>query len=125
MQTSTPLDCAPALPGPLPRRNSRAAEIRWGERVVHVGGHAPVCVQSMTNTDTSDAIGTAIQVKELARTGSELVRITVDTPAAAAAVPVCPWAQAARVTCTFKASSAPWRSLLLKALASGSARSST
>jgi len=71
----------------LPRRNSRAAEIRWGDRVVHVGGDAPVCVQSMTNTDTSDAIGTAIQVKELARAGSELVRITVDTPAAAAAVP--------------------------------------
>ena len=41
----------------------------------------------MTNTDTADAIGTAIQVKELARAGSELVRITVDTPAAAAAVP--------------------------------------
>ncbi len=87
METSTPLDCAPALPGPLPRRNSRAAEIRWGDRIVHVGGAAPVCVQSMTNTDTSDAIGTAIQVKELARAGSELVRITVDTPAAAAAVP--------------------------------------
>ena len=41
----------------------------------------------MTNTDTADAIGTAIQVKELARAGSEIVRITVDTPAAAAAVP--------------------------------------
>ncbi|MEE2977199.1 MAG: flavodoxin-dependent (E)-4-hydroxy-3-methylbut-2-enyl-diphosphate synthase [Pseudomonadota bacterium] len=87
MEISTPLDCVPALVGPLPRRNSRAAEIRWGDRVVHVGGAAPVCVQSMTNTDTSDAIGTAIQVKELARAGSELVRITVDTPAAAAAVP--------------------------------------
>ncbi|MCT7306964.1 flavodoxin-dependent (E)-4-hydroxy-3-methylbut-2-enyl-diphosphate synthase [Ralstonia wenshanensis] len=87
MEITTPLDCAPALVGPLPRRNSRAAEIRWGDRVVHVGGGAPVCVQSMTNTDTSDAIGTAIQVKELARAGSELVRITVDTPAAAAAVP--------------------------------------
>ncbi len=87
METSTPLDCAPALAGPLPRRNSRPAEIRWGAHVVHVGGTAPVCVQSMTNTDTSDAIGTAIQVKELARAGSELVRITVDTPAAAAAVP--------------------------------------
>ncbi|CAJ0798337.1 4-hydroxy-3-methylbut-2-en-1-yl diphosphate synthase (flavodoxin) [Ralstonia condita] len=87
METSTPLDCAPALVGPLPRRNSRAAEIRWGGRIVHVGGDAPVCVQSMTNTDTSDAIGTAVQVKELARAGSELVRITVDTPAAAAAVP--------------------------------------
>ncbi|MGN6260492.1 MAG: flavodoxin-dependent (E)-4-hydroxy-3-methylbut-2-enyl-diphosphate synthase [Ralstonia sp.] len=87
MEITTPLDCAPALVGPSPRRNSRAAEIRWGDRVVHVGGDAPVCVQSMTNTDTSDAIGTAIQVKELARAGSELVRITVDTPAAAAAVP--------------------------------------
>lgn len=87
METSTPLDCAPALAGPLPRRNSRPAEIRWGDRIVRVGGDAPVCVQSMTNTDTSDAIGTAIQVKELARAGSELVRITVDTPAAAAAVP--------------------------------------
>ena len=87
MEISTPLDCAPALAGPLPRRNSRGAEIRWGANVVHVGGAAPVCVQSMTNTDTSDAIGTAIQVKELARAGSELVRITVDTPAAAAAVP--------------------------------------
>ncbi|WP_433866863.1 flavodoxin-dependent (E)-4-hydroxy-3-methylbut-2-enyl-diphosphate synthase [Ralstonia wenshanensis] len=87
MEITTPLDCAPALVGPLPRRNSRAAKIRWGDRVVHVGGDAPVCVQSMTNTDTSDAIGTAIQVKELARAGSELVRITVDTPAAAAAVP--------------------------------------
>jgi (E)-4-hydroxy-3-methylbut-2-enyl-diphosphate synthase len=41
----------------------------------------------MTNTDTADAIGTAIQIKELARAGSEIVRITVDTPAAAAAVP--------------------------------------
>ncbi len=52
-----------------------------------IGGAAPIVVQSMTNTDTADAIGTAIQVKELARAGSELVRITVDTPAAAAAVP--------------------------------------
>lgn len=87
MQMTTPIDYAPALPGPLPRRHSRAAEIRWGERLVRVGGDAPVCVQSMTNTDTADAIGTAIQVKELARTGSELVRITVNTPEAAAAVP--------------------------------------
>ncbi len=52
-----------------------------------IGGDAPIVVQSMTNTDTADAIGTAIQVKELARAGSELVRITVDTAAAAAAVP--------------------------------------
>jgi (E)-4-hydroxy-3-methylbut-2-enyl-diphosphate synthase len=51
-----------------------------------VGGDAPIMVQSMTNTDTADVIATAIQVKELARAGSEVVRITVDTPQAAAAV---------------------------------------
>jgi (E)-4-hydroxy-3-methylbut-2-enyl-diphosphate synthase len=55
--------------------------------VVTVGGDAPVRVQSMTNTDTVDAIGTAIQVKELAQAGSELVRITVNTPEAAQQVP--------------------------------------
>ncbi len=75
-----------AMAAPLPRR-SRQAKIAWGERVVTVGGDAPVRVQSMTNTDTVDAIGTAIQIKELAQAGSELVRITVNTPEAAAAVP--------------------------------------
>ena len=59
----------------------------WGGRVVTVGGDAPVRVQAMTNTDTVDAIGTAIQVKELALAGTEMVRITVNTPEAAAAVP--------------------------------------
>ena len=59
----------------------------WGTRVVTVGGDAPVRVQSMTNTDTEDAIGTAIQVKELALAGSEMVRITVNTPEAARQVP--------------------------------------
>jgi (E)-4-hydroxy-3-methylbut-2-enyl-diphosphate synthase len=54
---------------------------------VTIGGDAPVRVQSMTNTDTVDAVGTAIQVKELALAGSELVRITVNTPEAAQAVP--------------------------------------
>ncbi len=68
-------------------RRSRQAKIAWGSRVVTVGGDAPVRVQSMTNTDTVDAIGTAIQVKELAIAGSEMVRITVNTPEAAAAVP--------------------------------------
>ncbi len=68
-------------------RRSRQARVRWGDHVVTVGGNAPVRVQSMTNTDTVDAIGTAIQVKELAQAGSELVRITVNTPEAAAAVP--------------------------------------
>ncbi len=72
--------------GPVARR-SRQARIVWGDRVVTVGGDAPVRVQSMTNTDTVDVIGTAIQVKELAIAGSELVRITVNTPEAAQAVP--------------------------------------
>jgi (E)-4-hydroxy-3-methylbut-2-enyl-diphosphate synthase len=61
--------------------------VRWGSRIVSVGGDAPVRVQSMTNTDTVDVIGTAIQVKELAIAGSEMVRITVNTPEAAEAVP--------------------------------------
>ena len=52
-----------------------------------IGGGAPILVQSMTNTDTEDAEGTAAQVQALAKAGSELVRITVNTPAAAAAVP--------------------------------------
>lgn len=54
---------------------------------VKVGGGAPIVVQSMTNTDTEDPASTAKQIAELARAGSELVRITVNTPAAAAAVP--------------------------------------
>jgi len=74
--------------GPALRRVTRQVRIHHGQREVFVGGSAPVVVQSMTNTDTADAIGTAIQVKELARAGSELVRITVNTPEAAAAVPV-------------------------------------
>ena len=74
------------LAQPAPRR-SRQARVVWGDRIVTIGGDAPVRVQSMTNTDTVDAIGTAIQVKELAVAGSELVRITVNTPEAAAQVP--------------------------------------
>ena len=53
---------------------------------VQVGAEAPVVVQSMTNTDTADAAGTAQQVKELSDTGSEMVRITVNSPEAAAKV---------------------------------------
>jgi hypothetical protein len=68
-------------------RRSRQARVVWGSNVVTVGGDAPVRVQSMTNTDTVDVIGTAIQVKELALAGSEVVRITVNTPEAAQAVP--------------------------------------
>ncbi|MFM2056424.1 MAG: hypothetical protein RLY71_809 [Pseudomonadota bacterium] len=85
MQDPTPPRAIP-LGEPAPRR-SRQARVVWGGRVVTVGGDAPVRVQSMTNTDTVDVIGTAIQVKELALAGSELVRITVNTPEAAAAVP--------------------------------------
>ncbi|MBY4946865.1 flavodoxin-dependent (E)-4-hydroxy-3-methylbut-2-enyl-diphosphate synthase [Cupriavidus respiraculi] len=80
-------DGSPVLPGSMPRRQTRQARVAWGDNIVTIGGDAPVRVQSMTNTDTVDAIGTAIQVKELARAGSEIVRITVNTPEAAAAVP--------------------------------------
>jgi (E)-4-hydroxy-3-methylbut-2-enyl-diphosphate synthase len=61
------------------------SQVRIGE--VLVGGGAPVVVQSMTNTDTADYLATALQVAELARAGSELVRLTVNTEEAAAAVP--------------------------------------
>ncbi|MBL8433236.1 MAG: flavodoxin-dependent (E)-4-hydroxy-3-methylbut-2-enyl-diphosphate synthase, partial [Dechloromonas sp.] len=54
---------------------------------VQLGGGSPVVIQSMTNTDTADYLSTALQTAELARAGSELVRITVNTPEAAAAVP--------------------------------------
>ena len=68
-------------------RRSRQARVVWNARVVTVGGDAPVRVQSMTNTDTVDVIGSAIQVKELAFAGSEMVRLTVNTPEAAQAIP--------------------------------------
>ncbi|MBC3929686.1 flavodoxin-dependent (E)-4-hydroxy-3-methylbut-2-enyl-diphosphate synthase [Undibacterium sp. CY21W] len=75
------------LSGSRQRRLSRTASIVYGKRKVVIGGDAPVVVQSMTNTDTADVIATAIQIKDLARAGSELVRITVNNPEAAAAVP--------------------------------------
>ncbi len=68
-------------------RQSRQARVVWRGATVLVGGQAPVCVQSMTNTDTVDVIGTAVQVKELASAGSAMVRLTVNTPEAAQAVP--------------------------------------
>ncbi len=83
--TLNPLDII-ATATPVPRRTRQARAV-WGSRVVTIGGDAPVRIQSMTNTDTVDVIGTAIQVKELAVAGSELVRITVNTPEAAEAVP--------------------------------------
>ncbi len=82
MQACLPIEVA------FPKKcRSLQAHVAWGSRVVTVGGDAPVRIQSMTNTDTVDAIGTAIQVKELALAGSEMVRITVNTPEAAQAVP--------------------------------------
>jgi (E)-4-hydroxy-3-methylbut-2-enyl-diphosphate synthase len=85
MNAPDPIDTIDAA-APASRR-SRQARVAWGGEVVTVGGDAPVRVQAMTNTDTVDVIGTAIQVKELARAGSELVRITVNTTEAAEAVP--------------------------------------
>ncbi|HTA65176.1 MAG TPA: flavodoxin-dependent (E)-4-hydroxy-3-methylbut-2-enyl-diphosphate synthase, partial [Xanthomonadaceae bacterium] len=69
--------------GPSSRRVARA--VRVGK--VMIGGEAPVVVQSMTNTDTADVAATTKQVADLWRAGSELVRITVNTAEAAAAVP--------------------------------------
>ena len=69
--------------GTMPRRTSRQIKVQWGGHAVHMGGGAPVVVQSMTNTDTADAIATAVQVKALAQAGSEIVRITVNSPEAA------------------------------------------
>ena len=74
---------APDRFGPLARRITRSVEIGG----VQVGGGAPVVVQSMTNTDTADVEATFRQVGELARAGSEIVRVTVNNLAAAAAVP--------------------------------------
>ena len=69
--------------GPLARRITRSVQIGG----VSVGGGAPVVVQSMTNTDTADVASTSKQIGELWRAGSELVRVTVNTPEAAAAIP--------------------------------------
>ena len=67
----------------IPRHRTR--QVRVGNALI--GGGAPILVQSMTNTDTADAASTATQVYELARAGSEVVRVTVNTAAAAAQVP--------------------------------------
>ncbi|HEY8576345.1 MAG TPA: flavodoxin-dependent (E)-4-hydroxy-3-methylbut-2-enyl-diphosphate synthase [Devosia sp.] len=72
------------MAGPAPRRQSVGVNVGG----VMVGGGAPVVVQSMTNTDTADIDATVKQVMQLARAGSEIVRITVDRDEAAAAVPI-------------------------------------
>ena len=73
----------PVAAGAAPRRINRSVHIGG----VTVGGGHPVVVQSMTNTDTADIAGTVKQVAELWRAGSEMVRITVNNPESAAAVP--------------------------------------
>jgi len=88
--SDTPVSSSGCAPVPLfetPVRRTRQGVVRWGSHEVTVGGNAPVRVQSMTNTDTADAVATAIQVKELAQAGSEMVRITVNNDEAAKAVP--------------------------------------
>src|SRR5678816_867661 len=68
-----------------PIRLHRTVPVRVGH--LQVGGGAPIVVQSMTMTETADAVATARQCVELAEAGSEMVRVTVNTPEAAAAVP--------------------------------------
>ncbi len=69
----------------MTQQRKTTRQVRIGD--ITMGGDAPVVVQAMTNTDTADVVKTAIQVAALARAGAELVRITVNTPEAAAAVP--------------------------------------
>src|ERR1700720_146505 len=66
-----------------PRRKAVVVDVGG----VKVGGNSPIVVQSMTNTDTADVTATVNQIMALARAGSEVVRVTVNTEAAAAAVP--------------------------------------
>ena len=61
--------------------------VRWKDNIVEIGAGRPVVIQSMTNTDTADVESSTKQVLELAQAGSELVRLTVNTPAAAKAIP--------------------------------------
>ncbi|MFZ9671136.1 MAG: flavodoxin-dependent (E)-4-hydroxy-3-methylbut-2-enyl-diphosphate synthase [Burkholderiaceae bacterium] len=77
------IDQGPMPCGSLPRRQTHGVRVQWADKLVQIGGGAPVVVQSMTNTDTADAVATAIQVRDLAFAGSEMVRITVNTPEAA------------------------------------------
>ena len=77
----------PLNSGPCARSPRLTTRVAHGGQEVRIGSGAPIVVQSMTNTDTADVAATAAQVAALARAGSELVRVTVNTPAAAAAVP--------------------------------------
>lgn len=79
----SPVKAGPIAAGPAPRRINRPVQVG----AVTVGGGQPVVVQSMTNTDTADIASTVKQVAELWRAGSELVRVTVNNPESAAAMP--------------------------------------
>jgi len=81
------LEDAATLGEPSPRRATIGVRVGIGPGAITVGGGSPIVVQSMTNTDTADIDSTVRQVAALARSGSELVRITVDRDEAAAAVP--------------------------------------
>src|SRR5204863_7831947 len=88
---SSPRECRPSVAtvefAPyIPMSISRRSSVQVSIGAIRVGGGAPIVIQSMTNTDTADVEGTARQVQALARAGSELVRITVNTSEAAAAV---------------------------------------
>ncbi|WCE04486.1 flavodoxin-dependent (E)-4-hydroxy-3-methylbut-2-enyl-diphosphate synthase [Pseudoxanthomonas sp. JBR18] len=76
-------ESTPVTAGAQPRRHTHGVQV--GK--VRLGGGAPVVVQSMTNTDTADVTGTVKQVADLWRAGSEMVRVTVNNPESAAAVP--------------------------------------
>lgn len=79
----SPIEAGPIAAGPAPRRINRIVKVG----AVTLGGGHPVVVQSMTNTDTADIASTVKQVAELWRAGSEMVRVTVNNPESAAAVP--------------------------------------
>ena len=80
-----PLLCYMSQSSTHPSTRRKSLQVAIG--AVRVGGSAPIVVQSMTNTDTADIEGTTQQIKSLARAGSEMVRVTVNTSEAAAAVP--------------------------------------
>lgn len=77
----------PIVSALAPRKRTHAVAVPGEKGPVVIGGDAPIVVQSMTNTDTADVEKTVQQIVDLAEAGSELVRITVNTPAAAQAVP--------------------------------------
>jgi len=79
-----PTDASVRLPG----KHTHCVAVSGNQRIVRIGGGEPVVVQSMTNTETSNVTDTVNQVAELVQAGSEMVRMTVNTPAAAEAIPL-------------------------------------